>query len=55
MCNMVAIRAETNTQFVQLHMYSNTKRVFRCTVNNFYCIFDKFNGISVIIFYVFLA
>ena len=32
-------RAETNTRFVQiltwLHMYSNTNRVFGCTVNDF--------------------
>ena len=53
------IRAETNTRFVrifaQLHMYSNTKRVFGCTVNKFsaliptcFIINYKFKGISVI-------
>ena len=32
----IVIRAETNTRiFALLHMYSNTKRVFGCKVNDF--------------------
>ena len=50
-------RAETNTRFIRisrLHMYSNTKRVLGCTVNDFALILPyfvinyKFKGISVI-------
>ena len=51
--------AKTNTRFVRvfawLHRYSNTKRVFGCTVNKFsallpayFVINYKFKGISVI-------